>query len=93
MTNSYWRGHPIYFKNDSWFYSDTHEATAGNERPCGHCGKFTTKDGHDGCLGELPNIMNACCGHGVESDAYVQYWLGNSIHGKDALMIIDKIIT
>jgi hypothetical protein len=42
-------------------------------RPCGHCGRPQTPEGHDGCLGTLPGVMNACCGHGVEADAYVQY--------------------
>jgi hypothetical protein len=28
--------------------------------------------------------MNACCGHGVETDAYVQFLDGKSIHGREA---------
>ncbi len=29
--------------------------------------------------------MNACCGHGVTAEAYVQYWNGTRIAGKAAL--------
>ena len=47
--------------------------TIGNERLCGHCGKHNTKEGHDGCLGVIPDAMNACCGHGEINDAYIQW--------------------
>jgi hypothetical protein len=33
--------------------------------------------------------MNACCGHGVVDEAYVQFLDGASVHGRDALTIID----
>ena len=56
-----------------WVYSDTGQRVAENpERPCGHCGLPNRPDGHDACLGELPGVMNACCGHGDQRDAYVQ---------------------
>lgn len=34
-------------------------------RPCTRCEKYPTKEGHDACLGTLPGIKYACCGHGV----------------------------
>ena len=40
---------------------------------CTHCGKERTAEGHDGCVGTLPNVMNACCGHGKVNEAYVQF--------------------
>lgn len=40
---------------------------------CGHCGIKRTPEGHDGCIGTLPNVMNACCGHGETRHAYVQF--------------------
>lgn len=67
------RGHAIFHDGSQWRYFDTGEPTAGNARPCGACGKSDTPEGHDGCLGTLPGVMNACCGHGDESDAYVQW--------------------
>lgn len=33
-------------------------------RECGHCGE-TCGDGPDPCLGYLPGVISACCGHGV----------------------------
>jgi hypothetical protein len=48
--------------------------SSGQHGICIQCNKPPTKDGHDGCLGELRgNIMNACCGHGSNT-AYIQYW-------------------
>lgn len=67
------RGYPIYEKNGEWFYCDTGEQTAGNRRRCGFCGRLDTTQGHDGCLGHIPNVRNACCGHGHTPDAYVQF--------------------
>ena len=39
---------------------------------CGHCNLKRTPEGHDGCIGTLPNVKNACCGHGEDNTAYVQ---------------------
>ena len=46
-------------------YCDTGESTS-IERPCPRCGEMPTEEGHDACLGTLPGVVNACCGHGVE---------------------------
>ena len=40
---------------------------------CKHCGLNRTEQGHDGCIGELIGVMNACCGHGEVEHAYVQF--------------------
>lgn len=40
---------------------------------CNHCGLQRTKEGHDGCIGTLENVRNACCGHGDTPVAYVQF--------------------
>jgi hypothetical protein len=61
---------------------------------CIKCKKLPTKEGHDGCLGTLPDdtIMNACCGHGQDDMAYIQYAKDNEkekqikrISGKEAI--------
>lgn len=53
---------------------------------CDKCGKPPSKEGHDGCLGTLlGNIMNACCGHGKDSQAYIQYWDRSGIEGEEAI--------
>lgn len=74
-TASTLRGHPIVYANGAWRYQDTGEPTAGEHRDCGHCGPPDTPEGHDGCLGTLPGVMNACCGHGE----------GRRIAGEDAM--------
>jgi len=83
---SKWRGHPIVF-SDEWQYADTLESVAETwkERPCGHCGSPSTPDGHDGCLGTIPGVMNACCGHGDSADAYVQFENGSRFGGMAAV--------
>jgi hypothetical protein len=89
MTTSKFRGHNIEVLNGIWVYSDTKEPTALNykSRSCKNCGKNYTEEGHDGCLGTLKGIMNACCGHGNTDDAYVQFLDGFVIDGEDAKII------
>lgn len=83
MIKSHWRGNEMYFKNDTWFYSsDNTPVPSDKDRACGHCGKSQTIEGHDGCLGTIEGVMNACCGHGVDNLAYIQLLDGNIISGK-----------
>jgi hypothetical protein len=58
------------------------------KQKCDHCGSKRTKEGHDGCIGELPNVMNACCGHGETKAAYIQFWDKSRIAGEQALNYI-----
>lgn len=59
---------------------------------CAKCGKLPTKEGHDGCIGTLPeeDVMNACCGHGDDSQAYIQFWDKPRISGADAMFYIEE---
>jgi len=57
---------------------------------CGHCGLKRTTEGHDGCIGTLKNVMNACCGHGEIKVAYVQFWDGSRIAREEALEYIKE---
>jgi len=66
------RGHAMHYDGERWRYDDTGEPTEGSPRPCGYCNLPDREDGHDACLGELPGVDNACCGHGRPGDAYVQ---------------------
>lgn len=93
MTSSKFRGYEIAEIDGEYVFSDTKERTVltWESRPCGHCGKHNTAEGHDGCLGTLPGIMNACCGHGIMDEAYAQFWNGESIHGKDAITHMEAI--
>lgn len=81
------RGHKIVQVDGVWRYADTMEETAltHERRSCGHCGRGRTPTGHDGCLGTLPGVMNACCGHGERRKAYVQFRDGNRFNGEQAL--------
>lgn len=90
---SRFRGHLIEYNGTEWVYSDTKESTAGKwqERNCGHCGLFSTPEGHDGCLGTLPNVMNACCGHGLENDAYIQFWDRSVVRGSKAINLMNEL--
>lgn len=91
MVKAFLRGHPIIYIHEIWLYEDTKTPTDGNERPCGRCDYPQTDEGHDGCLGTLPGIMNACCGHGQIKEAYVQFLDGSSIHGQSANIILHEL--
>lgn len=69
---SYYNGNKVYWDNRSkeWYYEDGQ--IADMFRKCPKCGKLPTKDGYDACLGYLPGVKNACCGHGVE-EGYIQF--------------------
>jgi len=79
----YFRGYPIEFNGLEYIFSDTKQSTADTweSRPCGHCGKFNTEDGHDACIANLPGVINACCGHGHDK-AYVQFENEKTIRGR-----------
>jgi hypothetical protein len=65
---SYSRGNKVYYDGEVWRYMDG--APDDDSRPCPRCGQHPTPEGHDACLGTLPGVKAACCGHGVE-DPYV----------------------
>jgi len=88
MTKSTYRGNPIVFKDEKWTYEGTGKLVQSDVFcKCGKCGNSTTEEGHDYCLGTLAGVMNACCGHGVESEAYVQFLDGECVRGEDAVII------
>ncbi len=68
------RGYPIHHADGCWRFVDTGEPTheTWKDRPCGVCGLHDTPEGHDGCLGTIPGMMNACCGHGIADQAFAQ---------------------
>jgi hypothetical protein len=60
-------------------------AGSGQFDICGHCKLPPSPEGHDGCLDTLKgDVMNACCGHGNDAQAYIQRWDGVCIRGKEA---------
>jgi len=85
---STYRGHEIRQRQERWYYADTGQLVALNvERACGHCGEANTPAGHDACLGTIDGAINACCGHGIDSAAYVQFADGTVIRGAAARQI------
>ena len=93
------RGHSLIWIGDveagKWVYEDTHEdipANGGVERPCIKCGKLWPIDGGpDHCLGTLPGVDNACCGHGYPEDAYIRFRNGVVIKGFDVIEYTEKL--
>jgi len=81
------RGHPMHRRQDgTWVYTDTSQLVSENpDRACGQCGRSNTAEGHDGCLGALPSVANACCGHGDERGAYVVFDGGERLGGAEAV--------
>ena len=73
------------FRAGRWLYVDGGRVSDDPQRACGHCGKLVTPEGHDGCLGTLPGVTNACCGHGQDGDAYIQFDDGRAIRGSEAV--------
>lgn len=47
---------------------------------CKRCGLPPTAEGHDPCLGALPGVSNACCGHGWQR-GYIAFTNGVVIRG------------
>ena len=69
-------------------------AGSGQFGICAKCDRPPTPEGHDGCLGTLPgDIMNACCGHGNDKQAYIQYWSKPDIRGEEAVTEQNKLLT
>lgn len=71
-------GHLVYSCDDGlhWYYADNDELAIccsdnlqeqiWNPRPCPKCNELPTMEGCDACLGYIPGVYAACCGHGIE---------------------------
>ncbi len=82
MKKSFYRGHEIINVGESWLYKDNNKPVKDDKnRDCYVCGNPDTKEGHDPCLGTLPGVSNACCGHGI-NDGYIQFENGVTVRGK-----------
>ncbi len=92
MITSSLKGHKIEHDEGAWMFSDTKEPTVETweDRLCGNCRLHKTSEGHDACLGTLPGVMNACCGHGDEFDRYIQFPTGKILRGKEAAAWLAK---
>jgi hypothetical protein len=63
------QGHPVTWDGDEHklVYADTGETVDWEDlRPCKHCSLPRSPEFDDGCIAKLPDVMFACCGHGLE---------------------------
>jgi hypothetical protein len=70
-SRSHIRGWPVHWDGVAWRHDDDGSLApgwGGDERPCPSCGAVA--EGPDPCLGMLPGVVSACCGHGVH-ESYV----------------------
>ena len=60
---------------------------------CEFCGKKTNAFGDDSCIGRLdPEIVaSACCGHGFDILANVEFQNGYTVSGEAAINVINEI--
>lgn len=82
MINFYQRGNPCYWNEaDVACYMDGTPLpdNPADERPCIKCGQSPTPEGYDACLGHIPGVFSACCGHGVEN-GYILWQAGGIKH-------------
>ena len=64
VVSTYFNGNLAYSKSENWYYCNDSSPVFNNPRPCPKCGKLPTTEGYDACLGYIPNVKYACCGHG-----------------------------
>lgn len=89
LQHSTWRGHRIYDDGSGYRYLDGTLVAKEPDRVCGFCGRENTPEGHDGCLGTIPQVDNACCGHGT-GVAYIQFSTGKRLSGRKASLWMKK---
>jgi hypothetical protein len=90
---NYHFGYPTYIARvskkypfDNYRFMDTGGSICEEDRPCPKCHQHRTAEGHDPCIANLPDVQNACCGHGRVGDAYVMFTTGeNGLRGQQAL--------
>ena len=81
---SFLRGHPTIWIEGKWVYEDDHAdipANGGKVRPCVKCGNLVALEATEPCLGVLPGVSSACCGHGVREKSYVWFTTGVVLEG------------
>lgn len=59
--------------------------------PCVKCGRPPTPEGYDACLGFLPAVESACCGHGEGEGYYIFKREVRGLKEIEELVAIQKI--
>ena len=80
-------GHKCYKdENGNWLWTEDNTPIS-IKKACKKCGLFPMENGNDPCLGDLPGVVGACCGHGLESQqGYILFENGVRIHLKNAVV-------
>jgi hypothetical protein len=65
-------------RNGGWVYADDGTKISPGAKACPNCKRYpyychACKDYHDACLGHIEGAKNACCGHGVNGHAYIEW--------------------
>ena len=81
MQHAHVKGFPTIFQSGQWVFEDTGESIKKAPRNCRRCGSGPSEEGYDSCLGTLPGVSFACCGHGVSEQAYIKFNNGLVIRG------------
>ncbi len=81
----------VQYKNDKgewlWEIDDT---PISIKKPCPKCHLLPLKNGEDPCLGVLPRVQAAYCGHGIQS-GYIWFENGKRVR-LDKEGIIDELV-
>lgn len=92
MIKSTWRGHKIKRVGNNWFFCDINQNVLDfNIRECGYCGKVPHPEGYDACIGFIPGVESACCGHGIKKEAYIVFRSGVLKRGSSAVKAIKRL--
>ena len=70
------RGRKIFSDKEGWKYKDGGGLVNKTAIECGHCGILCEPGKPDPCLGILPGVDFACCGHGDHRLSYVKFSSG-----------------
>ena len=84
-------GHKIHQDEDGeWIWSEDN-TPCSIKKSCPKCKLFPMENGNDPCLGDLPGVVGACCGHGLEAQqGYLLFENGIRIKLKNAEIINEK---
>lgn len=81
-------GHVIYQDKDgNWLYK-ADDTPLSEQKACLKCNMMPMDNGNDPCLGDLPGVVGACCGHGLpEQQGYILFENGVRIKLNNAEII------
>lgn len=90
------RGHWLLYDEitKEWYFESTGEKYSDEldmNLICPKCNMKPHSNGHDACMVNVPNVEYACCGHGIENQAYLKYNDGTTKYFKTTEEILNYI--